>query len=257
VLGELRHAGEVRAALGEPSLQGERDHVRHPAAAGLPAGQDGRPTGEARPGSPIGAVTVPPWQEGAEAWVLPRAYRDLLEVAADAGRPLRAGEFAAVTVTRCAWRRPGAPNYCPADAALSLPAGRHSHTLAKLAALEAARGSFDAAHAVIARRCGPAIGKRQLEQARRACRRRHPRVLRRPHPGAVHGIGPGLAEPRGTGERSDSPANCNTNPLHTASADRSHAFITAALDAGVSLRDVQEAASHADPRTTMRYDRAD
>jgi integrase/recombinase XerD len=35
-----------------------------------------------------------------------------------------------------------------------------------------------------------------------------------------------------------------------------HAFITAALDAGVSLRAVQEAASHADPRTTMRYDRA-
>jgi integrase len=35
-----------------------------------------------------------------------------------------------------------------------------------------------------------------------------------------------------------------------------HAFITAALDAGVPLRDVQEAAWHADPRTTMRYDRA-
>ena len=33
-----------------------------------------------------------------------------------------------------------------------------------------------------------------------------------------------------------------------------HAFITAALDAGVPLREVQEAASHADPRTTMRYD---
>jgi site-specific recombinase XerD len=35
-----------------------------------------------------------------------------------------------------------------------------------------------------------------------------------------------------------------------------HAFMTAALDAGVALRDIQEAASHADPRTTMRYDRA-
>jgi integrase/recombinase XerD len=31
-----------------------------------------------------------------------------------------------------------------------------------------------------------------------------------------------------------------------------HAFITS-FDAGVPLRDVQEAASHADPRTTMRY----
>jgi len=35
-----------------------------------------------------------------------------------------------------------------------------------------------------------------------------------------------------------------------------HAFITAALDAGVPLREVQEAASHADPRTAMRCDRA-
>ena len=35
-----------------------------------------------------------------------------------------------------------------------------------------------------------------------------------------------------------------------------HPLITAALDAGVPLRDVQKAASHADPRTTMRYDRA-
>ncbi len=35
-----------------------------------------------------------------------------------------------------------------------------------------------------------------------------------------------------------------------------HAFITTSFDAGVPLRDVQEAASHADPRTTMRYDRA-
>ena len=35
-----------------------------------------------------------------------------------------------------------------------------------------------------------------------------------------------------------------------------HAFITAALDAGVPLRDAQEAASHADRRTTIRYDRA-
>jgi hypothetical protein len=32
--------------------------------------------------------------------------------------------------------------------------------------------------------------------------------------------------------------------------------VTASFDAGVPLRDVQEAASHADPRTTMRYDRA-
>jgi integrase/recombinase XerD len=38
--------------------------------------------------------------------------------------------------------------------------------------------------------------------------------------------------------------------------DCRHGFVTAALDAGVSLRDVQDAAGHADPRTTRRYDRA-
>ncbi|MCP9621937.1 tyrosine-type recombinase/integrase [Nocardia otitidiscaviarum] len=35
-----------------------------------------------------------------------------------------------------------------------------------------------------------------------------------------------------------------------------HTFFTTMLDAGVDLRDVQIAARHADPRTTMRYDRA-
>jgi hypothetical protein len=33
-------------------------------------------------------------------------------------------------------------------------------------------------------------------------------------------------------------------------------MVTLALDALVSLRDVQDAARHADPRTTRRYDRA-
>jgi integrase/recombinase XerD len=35
-----------------------------------------------------------------------------------------------------------------------------------------------------------------------------------------------------------------------------HTFVTTMLDAGADLRDVQIAARHADPRTTMRYDRA-
>ena len=74
---------EVTRVLGEP------------AAAGLPAGEAREPAEEPRPASPIGAVAVPPWQEGAEASVLPQSYQDLLEVAADAGRPLRAAEFAA------------------------------------------------------------------------------------------------------------------------------------------------------------------
>ena len=41
--------------------------------------------------------------------------------------------FGTVRVPRCAWRSPGTGNFCPADAALSLPAGRHSHSLARLA----------------------------------------------------------------------------------------------------------------------------
>jgi len=35
-----------------------------------------------------------------------------------------------------------------------------------------------------------------------------------------------------------------------------HTLVTTMLDAGVDLRDVQIAPRHADPRTTMRYDRA-
>ena len=57
------------------------------------AGAGGKPG----PASPIGAVAGPPWQEGTEPSVLPQSYQDLMEVAADAGRPLRAGEFAAAT----------------------------------------------------------------------------------------------------------------------------------------------------------------
>jgi integrase len=35
-----------------------------------------------------------------------------------------------------------------------------------------------------------------------------------------------------------------------------HAFVTLSLDGGAALRDVQDAAGHADPRTTRRYDRS-
>jgi hypothetical protein len=62
-----------------------------------PVLREAAPAGKPGPSSPIGAVTVPPWQEGGGASVLPRAYQDLLEVAEDAGRPLRAAEFAAAT----------------------------------------------------------------------------------------------------------------------------------------------------------------
>ena len=53
-----------------------------------------RPPGQGR--SPvIGVLAVPPWRAGLEVSVLPQDYRDLLEVAEDAGRPLRAAQIAA------------------------------------------------------------------------------------------------------------------------------------------------------------------
>ena len=59
----------------------------------------GQPQVTASPGAgpaPVpGMLAVPPWRAGLDASVLPRDYRDLLEVAEDAGRPLRAAQVAA------------------------------------------------------------------------------------------------------------------------------------------------------------------
>ena len=67
-------------------------------------------------------------------------------------------------MSRIAYRAPGAPNVHPLDAALNLPEEKHSHGLRKLAAIEAARGSHEAAAAAITRATGVRIGKRQLEE---------------------------------------------------------------------------------------------
>ncbi|WP_055496018.1 ISKra4 family transposase [Streptomyces sp. TP-A0356] len=72
--------------------------------------------------------------------------------------------FGPVSVSRIAYRGRGVANVHPADEALSLPAGRHSRGLARLAALEAVRGSFDQAAAAIERRCGKVLGKRRLTE---------------------------------------------------------------------------------------------
>jgi hypothetical protein len=68
-----------------------------PAAEVSPAA--GQPGVTASPGAgrpaAIGALAVPPWRAGAGVSVLPQDYRDLLEVAEDAGRPLRAAQIAA------------------------------------------------------------------------------------------------------------------------------------------------------------------
>jgi len=83
-------------------------------------------------------------------------------------RPL-VTRFGQVTVSRMAYRSPGRGNVHPLDAALNLPEEKHSHGLRKLAAVEAARGSIEAAGDAVARATGVRIGKRQLEElARRA-----------------------------------------------------------------------------------------
>jgi hypothetical protein len=72
--------------------------------------------------------------------------------------------FGTVTMERLAYRAPGVRNLHPADAALNLPVERHSHGLRKLAALEAARGSFQDATDAIERATGGRLGKRQVEE---------------------------------------------------------------------------------------------
>ncbi len=71
--------------------------------------------------------------------------------------------FGEVTVTRLAYRRRAQPNLHPADGALNLPAERYSHGIRRLAATEAARGSFDDATSAIRATTGTAVGKRQVE----------------------------------------------------------------------------------------------
>jgi hypothetical protein len=72
--------------------------------------------------------------------------------------------FGEVTVTRLAYRRRGQPNLHPADATLNLPEERHSHGIRRLAASEAARGSFDDATRAIRSTTGARVGKRQVEE---------------------------------------------------------------------------------------------
>ncbi|MFD0508996.1 ISKra4 family transposase [Streptomyces chiangmaiensis] len=72
--------------------------------------------------------------------------------------------FGHVRVRRVAHRGPQVGNVHPADVLLSLPAGRHSTGLRRLAVTEAVRGSFDQALAAVRRQCGPVVGKRRLEE---------------------------------------------------------------------------------------------
>jgi hypothetical protein len=76
---------------------------------------------------------------------------------------LLATRFGQVVVCRIAYRARGRANLHPADAVLNLPAEKHSHGLRKLAALEAARGSYADAATAIERTSGVTVGKRQVE----------------------------------------------------------------------------------------------
>jgi hypothetical protein len=53
------------------------------------------PAGPGHRSAVVGVLAVPPWRAGLEVSVLPQDYRDLVEVAEDAGRPLRAAQIAA------------------------------------------------------------------------------------------------------------------------------------------------------------------
>ncbi len=72
--------------------------------------------------------------------------------------------FGQIVVYRLAYRRRTRPNLHPLDAALNLPEERHSLRLREIAAIEAARGSFEEAKAAITRLTGQIIGKRQVEE---------------------------------------------------------------------------------------------
>jgi chromosome segregation ATPase len=71
------------------------DEVLSEAGADAPPAVERELTTRPRRSPVIGVVMVPPWRAGLEVSVLPQEYRDLLEVAEDAGRPLRAAQIAA------------------------------------------------------------------------------------------------------------------------------------------------------------------
>jgi hypothetical protein len=72
--------------------------------------------------------------------------------------------FGKVTATRIAYRGTGVADLHVADAALNMPAGMHSHGVAKLAAIEAARGSFAEASERVNALTGAGVGHRQVQE---------------------------------------------------------------------------------------------
>ena len=93
--GDDRGSGALEGADGGPGgVEQDGD-----AAVGAALRIDGPVARAGREGAPaavgVGGVTVPEWRAGVEEAVLPVAYRDVLEVLADAGQALRARQIAA------------------------------------------------------------------------------------------------------------------------------------------------------------------
>jgi len=75
-----------------------------------------------------------------------------------------ASVFGEVTVGRLAYRQRGEQNLYVADGALNVPEERASHGVRRLAAVEAAAGSFEHATGQVRERTGLTLGKRQVEE---------------------------------------------------------------------------------------------
>jgi hypothetical protein len=95
--GDDRGVGALEGADGGPGgVEVEQDGDAGVRAALRLNGPVARAALEAAPVAVgVGAVRVPQWQAGVAEAVLPVAYRDVLEVLADAGQPLRAKQIAA------------------------------------------------------------------------------------------------------------------------------------------------------------------
>jgi hypothetical protein len=75
-----------------------------------------------------------------------------------------ASVFGEVSGDRLAYRQRGEQNMYVADGALNLPEERASHGVRRLAAIEAAAGSFEHATGQVREHTGLALGKRQVEE---------------------------------------------------------------------------------------------
>src|SRR5213595_3126181 len=140
----------------------ERPGVRRTDPRGAGSTPPGRKPGAVLPAGP--GPPGPARRAGTSAGRGPRRRpgpRDTVE--ARRARTL-ATVFGDVRVERLAYRARAHADLHPADAVLNLPPQQHSHGLRRLAAVEAARGSFAEAAWSLAQATGQRLGNRQVEQ---------------------------------------------------------------------------------------------